>query len=160
MARPSLTVEEVLARHRAAAARQAARVRSWIGTGDATIVFQAPGVSAPMTVTAAAAVFQAPGVDETALSDVRLNGVPVPAGDDAIPRLPIVEPEPVAVAPLAADGDAAYRYRLLDPDTIGGLRCYVVSFEPRIAGALGRGLGPDRRRRLRPRPPRRRADRP
>ena len=127
VARPSLTVEEVLARHRASAARQAARVRSWIGTGEATIVFQAPGVSAPMTVTAAAAVFQAPGVDETALSDVRLNGVPVPAGDDAIPRLPIVEPEPVAVAPLAADGDAAYRYRLLDPDTIDGLRCYVVS---------------------------------
>src|SRR5688572_5884557 len=139
VARPNLTVEEVLARHRAAAAGQAARVRSWIGTGDATIVFQAPGVSAPMTVTAGAVVFQAPGVDETALGDVRLNGVPVPAGDDAVPRLPIVEPEPVEMAPLAAGGDAAYRYRLLNADTIGGVRCYVASFEPRRAGALVRG---------------------
>src|SRR5688572_33505911 len=71
VARPSLTVAEVLARHRAAAARQAARVRAWIGTGDATIVFQAPGVSAPMTVTAAATVFRAPGIDETELADLR-----------------------------------------------------------------------------------------
>ena len=139
VARPSLTVEEVLARHRAAAARQAARVPSWIATGDATIVFLAPGVSAPMTVTAAATVFRAPGVDETELADVRLNGVPVPAGDDAVPRLPIVEPPPVDVAPLDAGGDAAYRYRLLDADTADGVRCYVVWFEPRAAGALLRG---------------------
>ena len=139
VARPRLTVAEVLARHRQAAARQAERIPRWVATGHATIVFQAPGLAAPMTVTARATVFTAPGVHETELADLRLNGVPVPVTADAIPRLPLVEPEPVAIAPLAPEGDAAYRYRLLDPEAIDGVPCHVVAFAPTAGGPLDRG---------------------
>jgi hypothetical protein len=139
-ARRDLTVEDVLARHRLAADRQAARVGAWIGTGSTTLVFHAPGIPAPMAVTSASTVFSAPGVLEIEHRDVRLNGVAVPLGGDSVPRLPIIEPERVAAAPLALLLDARYRYRLAEPETIDGQPCYVVAFEPRTPGiALLRG---------------------
>jgi hypothetical protein len=46
-----LRVEEILARHQAAAARQAAIVRTVISTGTLTLSFEAPGFTAPVTIT-------------------------------------------------------------------------------------------------------------
>jgi hypothetical protein len=78
-------------------------------------------------------------VDETALADLRLNGVPVPSGAEAIPRLPIVEAPPVTVDPLAPGSETSYRHRLLaEFDRAAGVRAYVVVFEP-LAKGLPRG---------------------
>ena len=46
--RASLTVEEIVARHQAAAARQAASVQTLIATGTLTLSFEAPGFPAPV----------------------------------------------------------------------------------------------------------------
>ena len=161
VARRALSVEDVLARHRLAADRQAARLPSWIASGSTTVLFQAPGIAAPMSVTSETTVFAGPGVLEIEYRDIRLNGAAVPLGRDAVPRLPIIEPERAAATPLALLLDHRYRYRLGDPDRVDGHPCYVVLFEPAVAGlALHAGPGLDLRRGLRPRPDGRDADRP
>ena len=134
VARRALTVEDVLARHRVAADRQAARIRSWIATGSTAVVFQAPAIAAPMSVTSGTTVFAGPGLLEIEHRDIRLNGAAVPVGRDAVPRLPIIEPERVAAAPLALLLDRRYRYRLDDPERVDGHACYVVAFEPAAPG--------------------------
>src|SRR5687767_10674754 len=134
VARRALTVEDVLARHRLAADRQAARLRAWIATGSTSVLFQAPAIAAPMAVTSETTVFTGPGVLEIEHRDIRLNGAAVPVGRDAVPRLPIIEPERVAAAPLALLLDRRYRYRLEDPERVDGHLCYVVAFEPGTPG--------------------------
>lgn len=134
VARRTLTVEDVLARHRLAADRQAARIPAWIASGTTTIVFQAPAIAAPMSVTADTTVFAGPGVLEIAHGEIRLNGARVPVGADAVPRLPIIEPERVAATPLAVLLDHRYRYRLDDPGQVDGHPCHVVRFWPAEGG--------------------------
>src|SRR5688572_24328432 len=135
VARRELSVEDVLARHRIAADRQSDRILSSIATGTTTVVFQAPAVAAPMAVTSRTTSLTRPGLLEIEHRDIRLNGAAVPIGRDAVPRLPIIEPERVSAAPLALLLDRRYRYRLEDPDRIDGHACYVVAFEP--AGGAG-----------------------
>src|SRR5688572_17378399 len=135
VARRALTVEDVLARHRVAADRQAARIRSSIASGSTAVLFQAPAIAAPMAVTSQTTVFTGPDLLEIEHRDIRLNGAAVPVGRDAVPRLPIIEPERVSAAPLALLLDHRYRYRLEDPQRVDGHLCYVVAFEP--AGGAG-----------------------
>ena len=59
-ARP-LTVDEIIARHQAAAARQAAEVRASIATGSFTLTFEAPGFVAPITITSQTTIFEDKG---------------------------------------------------------------------------------------------------
>ena len=47
-----------------------------------------------------------------------------------MPRLPLLEPERVAAPPLAITLTSSYRYRLAGEDTVDGIRCHVVAFEP------------------------------
>ncbi len=130
VARRTLSVEEVIARHQAAAARQAGRIPAWIASGSTIVAFQAPGLAAPMTITADTVVFVGADVHEVEQRQVRLNGVAVPVGRDAVPRLPIIEPERVSAAPLALVLDERYRYRLKAPQAVDGHPCYVVAFAP------------------------------
>jgi hypothetical protein len=126
-ARP-LTVEEIVARHQAAAARQAGLVRKLISTGTLTITFEAPGFAAPIALTSDTTIYA--GRDHTDLEqrNVRVNGVAFKTG--GVPRLPIIEPERVASAPLAITLTNVYRYALDGEDTIRGTRCFVVAFTP------------------------------
>ena len=87
-----------------------------------------------MAVTSATTVFTGPGLLEIEHRDIRLNGAAVPVGRDAVPRLPIIEPERVAAAPLALLLDHRYRYRLEDPERVDGHLSYVVAFEPAASG--------------------------
>ena len=134
VARRALTVEDVLARHRVAADRQAARILSSIASGSTAVLFQAPAIAAPMAVTSETTVFTGPALLEIEHRDIRLNGAAVPVGRDAVPRLPIIEPERVSAVPLALLLDHRYRYRLEDPERVDGHLCYVVAFEPATSG--------------------------
>ena len=124
----SLTVDEIIARHQAAAARQSATVKSIIATGTLTLSFEAPGFPAPITISSDVSMFTAHGVTEIAQRDIRINGVSLHG--HAVPRLPIIEPERVASPPLAIALTDVYRYKLDGRETIGSTLCYVVSFEP------------------------------
>jgi len=124
----SLTVEEVIARHQAAIARQSASVQSIIATGTLTLSFEAPGFPAPVTVSSGVALYTSNGVTEIEQRDVRINGIEFRGS--AVPRIPIIEPERVASPPLAITLTDVYRYRLDGRETIGSTLCYVVSFQP------------------------------
>jgi hypothetical protein len=127
-----LTVDEVVARHQAAAARQRRLVPRSIAQGATVLAFQAPGLAAPVTVTARTVVYSSGQVTEMEQRDIRLNGADVVAvGRDGVPRLPIVEPERVARPPMAIALDEAYRYRLAGREAAEGEDAYVVEFEPR-----------------------------
>jgi hypothetical protein len=124
----SLTVEEIIARHQAVVARQAASVQSVIARGTLTLSFEAPGFPAPVTVSSGVAFYTSDGVTEIEQRDVRINGIEFRG--TSIPRLPIIEPERVASPPLAIALTDVYRYRLDGRETIDSRLCYVVAFEP------------------------------
>ena len=123
-----LTVEEIVARHQAAARRQAARVARTIARGDLTMTFEAPGFPAPITITAETTIFTDRERTELAQRNVRVNGVQFNAG--SVPRLPILEPERVASPPLTITLTDLYRYRLVGEEVVEGQKAYVVAFEP------------------------------
>jgi hypothetical protein len=124
----ALTVEEIVARHQATAARQAAAVQSVIASGTLTLSFEAPGFSAPVTIGSDTTLFITPEVTEIEQRAIRINGIEFRGS--AVPRLPIIEPERVASPPLAIMLSDVYRYRLAGRETVDGSLCYVVAFEP------------------------------
>ena len=136
----SLTVDEVIARHQAQAARQKRLVARWIAAGSTLLVFQAPGLAAPLTVSADTVLFTRGDSTDIEQRRIRLNGIEVPVDRDGVPRLPLVEPERVSRPPLAIALDEAYRYRLHGRERVGAESAYVVTFEPRDRSrALFRG---------------------
>lgn len=125
----ALDVREIIARHQAAAARQRRAVRQLISTGSMALTFEAPGFPAPLAITSQAVIYTEPDRVEIEQRDIRVNGMSFQS-DGAIPRLPLIEPERVASPPLAITLTEMYRYRLAGEDTVRGVRCYVVAFEP------------------------------
>jgi undecaprenyl-diphosphatase len=136
----TLSVEEVVARHQAAATRQRQRLGSLIASGTTVLTFQIPGLAAPMTITSETVVYQAPGVSEVEQRKIRLNGLDYEIEKGGVPRLPILEPERVSEPPLTISLTEVYRYRLEGREKRQGRDAYVVSFEPRAEGrSLFRG---------------------
>ena len=128
-----LTVEEVVARHQAAAARQRDAVRRLISSGSMVVTFQVPGLAAPMTLTSDVVVYEDGAVarDRAAVRPPERGGVRGEA--TGAPRLPLLEPERVSAPPLAITLDAAYRYRLHGRETAEGQRL--------LRGGLRAGVG-------------------
>jgi hypothetical protein len=133
----SLSVEEIVARHQAAAARQAAAVKAIISQGTLTLSFEAPGFPAPVTITSETLLYAAGGVTELEQRAIRINGIEFRGS--GVPRLPIIEPERVASPPLTITLTSVYRYRLAGRETIGTTPCYVVEFDPTGDAPLFRG---------------------
>lgn len=124
-----LTVEEIIARHQAQAARQQALVRTLVTHADTTLTFEVPAFPAPVAIQAETVVLQGDGPTELIQQRVRVNGVAL--GESGTPRLPIVEPERVAAPPLAIALSRSYRYRLEGRARVNASDAYIVAFEPR-----------------------------
>jgi hypothetical protein len=129
------TVEEILARHQAWSARQERRLQTVLSHGSTLLTFRVPGLAAPVTVTAGATLLRSAGVVEMVMTNLRLNGTPVEMGRDGVPRLPLVEPDRAAAAPLALSLDERYTYRLEGLSRVDGHEAYRVSFKPRSDAA-------------------------
>ena len=129
----ALTAEEIVARHQAAAARQAATIRTDMATGTLTLTFEAPGFVAPVTVTSKTTIFRDAATVDVQQSDIRVNGVAF-TPRDGVPRLPILEPERVTALPLTITLTSVYRYTLAGRDVVDGHSCYVIAFSPGQAG--------------------------
>jgi hypothetical protein len=127
-ARP-LTIDEIIARHQAAAARQAAEIVTTIATGSLTLTFEAPGFVAPVTITSGTTIYTGGGHTDLQQHEIRVNGV-LFAANGGVPRLPIIEPERAAAPPLAITLSDVYRYRLVAREPFDGRDCYVVGFAP------------------------------
>jgi hypothetical protein len=133
----ALSVEEIVARHQAAAARQASAVTELISRGTLTLSFEAPGFPAPVAITSETILYAGGGVTELEQRAIRINGIEFKGG--GVPRLPIIEPERVASPPLTITLTGVYHYRLAGRDTIGGTPCYIVEFNPVGDAPLFRG---------------------
>ena len=132
----TLTVEEIIARHQAAAMRQATAIETLISSGTMTLTFEAPGFVAPVTVSSETTIFQEPGRGgpvDIRQANIRVNGVSFNAAG-GVPRLPIIEPERAASPPLAITLSDLYSYRLAGRETVRGRDAYVVAFSPRSSG--------------------------
>ena len=125
-----LSVEEIVARHQAARARQEALVRTLVSTGSTVLTFEVPGFAAPFTVTAEPTNFTSGGATEVEQHDVRVNGLSLSTPGDRAPKLPLIDAERVAAPPLALALTEAYRYRLEGLSPLRGRPAYVVVFEP------------------------------
>jgi hypothetical protein len=137
---PSLTVAEVIARHQASVAWQAAAVRQLIASGRTVVTFQLPGLAAPLAISADTVLYEGDGVRELEQRVIRLGGQVVRLDRAGVPRLPLIEPERASAVPLALTLDEAYAYRLEGRSPVRGHPCYVVAFAPRGEGrALLRG---------------------
>jgi hypothetical protein len=140
--RRQLTVGEILARYQAQQRRQDAIVKTTIGTGSTTLLFEVPDFAAPVTITADTTVFRGPDGTNIEERGIRLNGAPIAGGDAASPpELPLIEAERISTPPLVIRLNEAYRYVLAGEESVGDSRCYVVRFEPAVAG---RGLAKGR----------------
>ncbi|MEN3338081.1 MAG: hypothetical protein V7647_1757 [Acidobacteriota bacterium] len=133
----SLSVEEIVARHQAAAARQTASVKTLISRGTLTLSFEAPGFPAPVSISSETTLYAGAGVTELEQRAIRVNGIEFRGG--GVPRLPIIEPERVASPPLTITLSDVYRYQLAGRETVGKTPCYVVQFEPAGDASLFRG---------------------
>ncbi len=133
----SLTAAEIVARHQAAAARQAAAVTTLISHGTLTLSFEAPGFPAPVSISSETTLYAGGGTTELEQRAIRINGIEFRGG--RVPRLPIIEPERVASPPLTITLSDVYDYRLAGQETIDGTRCYVIEFEPSGTASLFRG---------------------
>ena len=156
-----LTVGEILARYQAQQRRQDAIIKTTIATGTTTLLFEVPDFAAPVTITAETTIFRGPDGTNVEQRDIRVNGAAITGGGaQSAPELPLIEAERISTPPLAITLNDAYRYTLdgevrLPPSLVRSFgepgkadsaaadadsRCYVVSFEPRVAGrGLARG---------------------
>ena len=131
-----LSIQEVIARHQAAAARQASRVRTRVSTGTLTLSFEAPGFPAPLTITSETIIYSDRTRTEIEQRSIRVNGLQFGGG---VPKLPLLEPERVASVPLAIELTDVYSYSLAGTEVVNGTACYVVGFEPLGSGSLFKG---------------------
>jgi len=125
-----LRVDEIIARHQAAEARQRSIVANAISSGSTVLTFQAPGFAGPFTVTANTVAYSSPGGTEIEQDAIRVNGLALQPEINGVPRLPLVEPERVSTPPLTIALTDAYRYTLRGIERIGGRDAYVIAFEP------------------------------
>jgi hypothetical protein len=143
----TLTVEEIVARHQAAAARQEAAIATIISEGSMVLTFEAPGFVAPVTITSRTTIFRGPASDvrgptadgrsaatEVQQAQIRVNGVSFDARG-GVPRLPIIEPERAAAPPLTITLSDVYAYRLAGRESVRGRDAFVIAFAPRSGGA-------------------------
>jgi hypothetical protein len=125
-----LSVEEIVARHQAARARQERRVQNVISSGETVLTFEVPGFTAPLIVTATTVIYTTGSLTEIEQRQVRVNGADLGANAAERPRLPLLEADPAVSPPLLITLDALYRYRLAGRAIINGRACYVVAFDP------------------------------
>jgi hypothetical protein len=127
--RKRLTVEEIVARHQASAAKQATLMRTLISGGTLTVTFEAPGFPAPVTISSDTTIYKDGTRTDVEQREIRVNGIAFRS--QRVPRLPIIEPERVSAPPLAITLGEKYRYRLVGEELVAGVRTYVVAFEQR-----------------------------
>lgn len=130
--RRTLSVQEIIARHQAQAARQARLMKTLISTGSFVVAFDVPGFTGPVTITSDAVVYTAAGQTDVEHRSIRVNGLAAVAVDsNGVPRLPLIDAEQVSAPPLTIMLTERYAYRLDGQERVGEAECYVVRFEPR-----------------------------
>jgi hypothetical protein len=129
-----ITAEEILARHQAWRAARDARWKTLSATNTLSMRFRFANLNNTLDLALAGPFFYEKGAGfDWAWHDAYFNGVRWRA--KKLPELPLLQPEKVSDMPLALTLDDAYRYALVGEDTVNGVACWALDFEPRVAVA-------------------------
>jgi hypothetical protein len=126
----SLTAEEILARHQVWRAARDARWKRFTAVNTTAIRLQVATLDQVFELTLKGPFFFELGKpwdwawSEAYFSGVRWRG-------KKIPELPLLQPEKVAELPLALTFGDAYQYTLRDEETVSGVPCWSLDFEPK-----------------------------
>ncbi len=124
-----LTVEEILARHQVWRAGRDARWTRFTAVNRTSYRFRLEGFPTSFELTFEGPFFYERGKGfDWAWQTAYVNGVRWKG--KKIPELPLLQPEKVSELPLELTFNEAYRYALDGEDTVGGVPCWVVAFEP------------------------------
>jgi len=127
-----ITAEEILARHQAWRAARDARWKTLSASNSLSMRFRFANLNNVLDLTLAGPFFYEKGAGfDWAWHDAYFNGVRWKA--KKLPELPLLQPEKVSDMPLALTLDDAYRYALAGEDTVNGIPCWGLDFEPRVA---------------------------
>ncbi len=127
-----ITAEEILARHQAWRAARDARWKTLSATNTLSMRFRFSNLNNTLDLALAGPFFFEKGSGfDWAWHDAYFNGVRWKG--KTLPELPLLEPEKVSDMPLALTLDDAYRYTLVGEDTVRGIPCWALDFEPRAA---------------------------
>jgi hypothetical protein len=127
-----ITAEEILARHQAWRAARDARWKTLSATNSLAMRFRFANLNNVLDLTLAGPFFYEKGAGfDWAWHDAYFNGVRWKA--KKLPELPLLQPEKVSDMPLALTLDDAYRYALVGEDSVSGIPCWALDFEPRVA---------------------------
>ena len=127
-----ITAEEILARHQAWRAARDARWKTLSATNSLSMRFRFANLNNVLDLTLAGPFFYEKGAGfDWAWHDAYFNGVRWKA--KKLPELPLLQPEKVSDMPLALTLDDAYRYALVGEDSVNGIPCWELDFEPRVA---------------------------
>lgn len=131
-----LSVEEILAHHQVWRARSDARWKRLVAKNATSLSLRLPDLDSTFEVSYAGPFFfeRGRGYDwawqEAFVNGVRWRG-------KSIPEIPLVQPERVSQVPLTLTFDDAYRYQLAGEETIAGILCRAVDFQPKEAKTTG-----------------------
>ena len=129
-----ITVEEILAKHQAWRAARDARWKTLSATNSLSMRFRFAELNNTLDLTLAGRFFYEKGAGfDWAWHDAYFNGVRWRA--KTLPELPLLQPDRVSDMPLALTLDDAYRYTLVGEDTVRGIPCWALDFEPRAAAS-------------------------
>lgn len=127
-----LTAEEILAQHQAWRAARDTRWRTLSAKNSLSMRFRFANFGNTLDLTLAGPFFYEKGAGfDWAWQDAYFNGVRWRG--KKLPELPLLQPEKVSDMPLALTLDDTYRYALAGEDTVNGVACWALDFEPRIA---------------------------
>lgn len=127
-----ITAEEILAKHQAWRAARDARWKTLSATNSLSMRFRFANLGNTLDLTLAGPFFYEKGAGfDWAWHDAYFNGVRWKS--KKLPVLPLLQPEKVSDMPLALTLDDAYRYALAGEDTVNGIACWTLDFEPRVA---------------------------
>ncbi len=127
-----ITAEEILAKHQAWRAARDARWRTLSATNTLSMRFRFANLNNTLDLSLAGRFFYDKGSGfDWVWHDAYFNGVRWRG--KKLPELPLLQPEKVSDMPLALTLDDAYRYVLVGEDTVRGIPCWALDFEPRAA---------------------------
>ena len=125
-----LTVEEILAKHQAWRAARDARWSRFSAKNRTSMRFRFADLNNTLDLTLAGSFFYTLGGGyDWVWSEAYFNGVRWKG--KKIPELPLLQPEKVSELPLALTFNDAYRYVLHGEETVNGVPCYALDFEPK-----------------------------
>ena len=127
-----LSAEEIIALERQTSTAQAVRLKHYQARASVAIHYTIAAVAQSVDVLSENRLYVHDGKQDYEQTDLYVDGARWRGKKP--PYLPFIQPDKVKEVPLTITLDEGYRYTLVKRDRVDGRDCYVIAFEPRVAG--------------------------